>query len=255
MQRAQLGIDLRDVFENGDGVFDGGRQQVGDGKALVLHLQRFAVVAAAVADVAGDVHVRQEVHLDALEPVALAGFAAAALDVEAEAAGLVAALARFGKHGVELADGREEAGVGGGVGARRAADGRLIDLDHFVDVFQAFDGIVLARGVVRSVDFFRQRAIKNVVDERRFAAAGNAGDGDEAAQRKFDGDVFEIVFARAAHDELLSVAAAAAGGRFDADGSGKILAGERSGISFDFARRARGHQMRRPGGRRRVRDR
>ena len=138
-------MDLRNVFENREGVFDGGRQQVGDGIAFVFHLQRFAVVAAAAADIAGDVDVGQKVHLDALQPVALAGFAAAALHVEAEAAGLVAALARFRQHGVEIADGREDAGVGGGIGARRAADGRLIDLDYFVDVLQAFDGIVLRR--------------------------------------------------------------------------------------------------------------
>ena len=120
------------------------------------------------------------------EPVALAGFAAAALHVEAEAAGLVAALARFRQHGVEIADGREEAGVGGGIRARRAADGGLIDLDHFIDVLEAFDGIVRAGLVVRPVDLVGQRAIEDVVDQRRFAAARNAGDHGEAAQRKID---------------------------------------------------------------------
>src|SRR3984957_9801191 len=177
-QRAQLGVDLRDVFENGDSVFHRGRQQIGDRKTLVLHLQRFTVVAAAMAYVAGDVDVREEIHLDALEPIALAGFAASALLVEAEAARFVAAFARFRQHGVEFADGREEAGVRGGVGARSAANGRLIDLYNLIDVFQAFDGIVLARRVVRSVNFFRQRTVKNVAGERRFAASGEAGDGD-----------------------------------------------------------------------------
>ncbi len=89
----------------------------------------------------------------------------------------------------------------------------------------------------------RQRAVKNVVDQRRFAAAGNAGDHDEAAQRKFDRDVLQIVLARAVHDQFLAVAVAASGGRFDPDRAGKILAGERSGISFDFARSAGGHQL------------
>ena len=54
---------------------------------LVADLQRLAVVALALADVAGDVDVGQEVHLDLDDAVALAGLAAAALDVEAEAAG------------------------------------------------------------------------------------------------------------------------------------------------------------------------
>jgi hypothetical protein len=146
----QLGADLRQVLHQRQGLFHGGIQQVGDGVALELHLQRLAVVAAPAAHVAGDVDVRQEVHLDALEPVALARLAAAALHVEAEAPRLVAALARFRQHGVEIADGREQAGVGGGIGARRAADGRLVDADHLVDIRDALDGIVRARLLVRA---------------------------------------------------------------------------------------------------------
>jgi hypothetical protein len=53
-------------------------QHVVDGLALVADLQRLAVVALAVADVAGHVDVRQEVHLHLDQAVALAGLAAAA---------------------------------------------------------------------------------------------------------------------------------------------------------------------------------
>src|ERR1700720_2367937 len=107
--------------------------------SLVPHGKRLGVVAAAAADFAGDVHVGEKIHFDTAQPVALAGFAAAALHVEAEAARLVAALARFREHGEEFADRREDAGVGRGIRARRAADGRLIDLDHLVDLCRAFD--------------------------------------------------------------------------------------------------------------------
>ncbi len=65
--------------------------------ALELHLERLAIVALAVADVAGDVDVGQEVHLDLDQAVALARLAAAALDVEAEPAGLVAARLASGR--------------------------------------------------------------------------------------------------------------------------------------------------------------
>jgi hypothetical protein len=61
-------------------------QDLRDVPALVLHLERFAVVALAVADVAGHVHVGQEVHLDLDHAVALAGLAAAAGHVEARSA-------------------------------------------------------------------------------------------------------------------------------------------------------------------------
>src|SRR3546814_13601939 len=67
--------------------------------ALELYFEGFAIVARAVADVAGDVDVRQEVHFDLQHAVALTGFAAAALHIEAEAAGLVSAGLAFGKAG------------------------------------------------------------------------------------------------------------------------------------------------------------
>ena len=84
-------------------------------------------------------------HLDLDDAVALAGFAAAALDVEREAAGLVAARFGFGQAGEPVADRREGAGVGRGVGARRAADRRLVDVDDLVEVLEAFDAVVRRR--------------------------------------------------------------------------------------------------------------
>ena len=151
-------------------------ENVGDGVALVANGQRLRIVAAAAADFAGDVHVRQKAHFDAPEAVALAGFAAAALDVEAEAAGAVAALARFGEHGEKLADGRENARVGGGIRTRRAADGRLVDLDDLVNVLDAQKLPVRAGGFHRAVKLLRQGAIENVVDQRGLSRAGYARD-------------------------------------------------------------------------------
>jgi hypothetical protein len=120
--------------------------------AVEFYGQRFLVVAAAVADFALHVDVGHEVHFDAALAVALAGLAAAAGDVEAEAAGLVAALARLGQHGEQVADGREDLGVGGGIGARRAADGRLVDADDLVDLLGAGERLVRAGLLARAVD-------------------------------------------------------------------------------------------------------
>jgi hypothetical protein len=90
------------------GVLDGHLEHFVDGLALVADIQGLAVVALALADVAGHVDIRQEVHLDLDHAVALAGLAAAALDVEAEAARLVAAGARFLGAGEQLANRREQ---------------------------------------------------------------------------------------------------------------------------------------------------
>ena len=123
-----------------------------------MDLQRLAVVALAAADLARDVDVGQELHLDLDDPVALAVLAAAALDVEREAARTVAAHARLGHAGEQLADGREQADVRGRVGARRPADGRLVDLDDLVDRLDALERVVLARILAGAVAAARASA-------------------------------------------------------------------------------------------------
>src|SRR5580693_2677970 len=130
----QLLLNLRNIFQKLQSVGRRKVQDIADGVAFVAYGQRFGVIALAAADFAHDVNIGQEIHFDAAEAIALAGFAAAAFDVEAEAAGTVAAFARFGKHGEKFADGCEDACVGGGVRARRAAYGGLIDLDDFIDL-------------------------------------------------------------------------------------------------------------------------
>jgi hypothetical protein len=57
-------------------------QDVVDGATLVVDLERLAVVAAAVADVARYVDVGQEVHFDFQHAVALTCLAASAFHVE-----------------------------------------------------------------------------------------------------------------------------------------------------------------------------
>jgi hypothetical protein len=98
---------------------DGHVEDVGDALAPVEDLERLAVVAFALADLALDVDIGEEVHLDLLEALALARLAAAAAglcgDVEAEAAGLVAADLGLLGLGEDVADLVEDAGVGGGI--------------------------------------------------------------------------------------------------------------------------------------------
>src|SRR6185503_20374431 len=87
LQGQELVADHRDGLEEIDAFVDRHLEHVGDRLAAELDLERLAVVALALADVALDVDVRQEVHLDLDDAVALAGLAAASLDVEREAPG------------------------------------------------------------------------------------------------------------------------------------------------------------------------
>ena len=165
-QRLQLGLNVGDVLKQRQDVGHGGFQHVGDGLALEEHLQSFLVVAPPAADFAGDVHVGQKVHLDRAQAVALASLAAPALDVEAEAPGAVAALARLRQQRKQLTNRSEDAGVGGGIAAGCAADGGLINFDYLVDFIGPTDGFVRAGLVKGAVEPLRQRAIENVVHQR-----------------------------------------------------------------------------------------
>src|SRR5690606_3461680 len=85
-------------------------------------------------DIAFHVHIREEVHLDLLHTVALAGLAAPALHIEAEAPRLVATHAALRQFGEQVADAVPHAHIGRRVGARRAPDRPLADLDDLVNV-------------------------------------------------------------------------------------------------------------------------
>src|SRR5207302_8848646 len=104
-----------------------------DALAAEQYLQGLAIVAPALADVALDIDIRQKVHLDLDDAVALAGLTAPALDVEREAPGQIAARLRLREPGEPIADRREAAGICGRVGARRAAYRRLVDIDDLVE--------------------------------------------------------------------------------------------------------------------------
>ena len=124
------------------------RRGVSSTSAMLLSFhftaQRRLVVALALADLAGDVDVGQEVHLDLAHAVALARLAAAALHVEREAPRLVAVGARLRRLREHLADQVERLGVRRRVRARRAADRLLVDVDHLVDLRRCRDGAVCA---------------------------------------------------------------------------------------------------------------
>ena len=193
VERLQAPADLGDVLEEDDRLLDGHVEHVGDRLALEADVERFLVVALAVALLARHVDVGQEVHLDLDLPVAAADLAAPALDVEREAPRLVAARPRLLGLGEEVADDVEEAGVGRRVRARRAPDRRLVDLDDLVELVEAEHGGVRARALARAVQAVGHRLEQDLVDQRRLARARHAGDARQHAQRDVDVERLEVV--------------------------------------------------------------
>ena len=151
VQRLHHRANFRDVLEVFERLRDLHFQHVLDRLAAVLHLERFAVEPAALAHRALHPHVGEEVHCELVRTVPLARLAPPAGLVEAEPARLVTPHLRVRHLRVQRADFVPQFDVRRRVRARRAADRRLVDVDHFVDVFGTFD----ARPFVAIEDFTR----------------------------------------------------------------------------------------------------
>src|SRR4051794_5380543 len=202
-------------------------EHVGDALALPEDVERVAVVAGALAHLTRYVHVGEEVHLDLDRAVALARLAAAALHVEREAPGQIAAHLRFLRAGEERADLVEDAGVRSRVRTRCATDRRLVDVDDLVECLGAFDLLVPAGNLTRAVDLLHQRGVKDVADERALPAAAHARDCDETAERDLDVDLLQVVLAGAAHGEPVVARFAPQRGYLDLALPRQVLPGDR----------------------------
>ena len=56
--------------------------------------------------------------------------------------------------------------IGGGIGARRSADGRLVDVDDLVQILQPGDLIVFASPAFGTIQLRRQMLIQNFINQR-----------------------------------------------------------------------------------------
>ena len=137
----------------------------------------------------------------------------------------------------------KDAGVGGRVGARGAADRRLVNHDGFVEKLNAVNPVVGAGDGLGVVQAGEQFVREDFVDEGGFAGAGDAGNYGHHPEREADGDVFEVIFASADHGEgLVFFGLAAFLGDRDGFLTGKITTGDRIGVLGDLFRSAGGDQ-------------
>src|SRR5262249_51557680 len=129
-ERAEAGGNVRRVGEERARFGDGEIQDLADGLPAVADLEHVRLGAATGALRARDVDVREELHLDLLEPLAGTALAAPARDVERERRRRVATQPRLlgaREAGADRVEGTE---IRDRVRSRRGADRRLIDQDH-----------------------------------------------------------------------------------------------------------------------------
>ena len=174
--------------------------------ALVLHVENLCLVARAVAVLAGQLHVGQELHLHRHRAVALAGVAAPARHVERKMPRREREPLGLGLRGKQLAHQIESLDVGDGIRARRATDRRLIHQHHVVQPLHAAQrsenpGGIAAIGLAQRP---RHRAIQHLVHQRGFARSGDAGDRNQHPQRNLHVQSVQIVGSRPAQHQLFA---------------------------------------------------
>ena len=238
IERLQLVLDARDVAKESECLRDAHVEYLGDVLTVVGDLERLPVVARTVAHLAGNVDVRQEVHLDLDLAIAFAGLAAPARNVEAEAAGTVAARAALGRAGEQGAQIVPEADVGGRVGAWRAADGRLVHVDDLVNLVDAREPLVLPHRAHRVLDGVGERRRQRIGDERALARAGHARDHRERAELDAHRDVLEVVVRGARDLERAATRAAALPGQANEPLAREVGARDGVRVVHDLPRRA-----------------
>src|SRR5215470_1913020 len=206
--------------------------------AFEFDFERLAVVALALANITGDVDVRQEVHFNFYDAVALAGLATPALNVERESSRFVAPRFGFRKTSKPFSNRCERPRIGGWIRARRASNRRLVDVDHLVEILEAFN-LVERRGCFASaVESPRDRFIEGVDQQGRFTPAGDTRDAGEQSERDLCGDVLEVVTARTDQSELAPRIDLAPLRDLDEAHAIEILPGERVGVGHDLFGRA-----------------
>ena len=104
------------------------------------------------------------------------------------------------------------------------------------------DFVVVAGAQPRAVQRVGQGLEQNFVHQRGLAAAGNAGDAGDYAQRNVRGDVLEVVRPRASDGEHAR-GRAPPGGNGHAALPGEVLARQRIGIGDDLGGRAGGDDV------------
>ena len=119
--------------------------------SLVTHLKRFTIIPLALAYLARNVYVGQEVHLYFDDAVSLACLAASALHIKGKASFVVTARFCVLRHRKNIAYQVKYTGICRRIGARRPADGRLVDIHYLIHIFEPFDHIMLARALLGMV--------------------------------------------------------------------------------------------------------
>ena len=208
-----------------------------------MDLQSFPVVPGTLTDLTGHIDIRQEVHFDLHQAIAGTGFTAAALDIEAEPAGAVAADLGIVGRCKQITDIVEQSRIGSGIGSWRSADGTLVNVDDLVQVFHTLHTAAFSGAGPGMVQLIQQCLIQHLVDQTGLSGAGNAGDTGEGPQGNGYVNILQIVLRCPGNRQEFAVSFPPLTGKGDYFHAGQVLSGDGILAGDDLIQGARSHDL------------
>src|SRR5882724_3876583 len=196
VQDAELRNNFGNVDEEGQRLANCQLQYFVNIFSVIADFEDTAFEARAAAFFADELNIGKKLHLDGDGAVALAGFAAAARDVEGKMSGRITAAFRIRRIGENLSNRVEGFEVGRGIRTRSAADGRLIHDDNLADLGIAFEAV--AEFLDAAAEALRGEClVKHVVNERGLAGPADSRDHRQHSERDHHIQILEIMHAGA----------------------------------------------------------
>ena len=246
VERLQLAGDVGGIGEEFERLADLHGEEVGNALALPADFERVFREPRPVADVAGHPHVSQKIHVEADRAVALAGLAPPSGHIEAEAARLPAPFLGVGQHREQVADVVPDLHVGRRITPWRAADGRLVDHDHLVELFGARDPVERAGVRHLAAEQPAKLRLQHVAHQRTLATPRDARHAHEQAERDLDVDALQVVVPHALEPQGLAGGLAPLRGHLDRVAAGEEGPRDTAVALGDVVGRARGHDLATP---------
>jgi hypothetical protein len=132
----------------------------------VLDIEGLPVIAAAPANITGNIDIREEVHLDFHDTITAASLTAPPLHIEGESARGIPPDLRLRELGEQISDEGEDACVRGRIRPRGSTDGGLIHLDHLINGLKTIQRVIREREILRPIEVPRESPVKGLVDQR-----------------------------------------------------------------------------------------
>ena len=130
----ELALNFGDMFEKFHRIIDRHIQDLSDVFLLVVDFQSFTIVSGAMANLTGNVDIRQEVHLNLDDAITATCLTAAALDIKGETTLLIAPNLGFIGLGKEVTDIIKDPRIGGWIGTGCPPDRTLVDINQAVQM-------------------------------------------------------------------------------------------------------------------------